>query len=198
MNVIFPSGKMGLVSYLAGFPHPRNSKTPANVTRHWRPRIFTIALFSRCRNRRKVSIFFLETKWGLDGEREVGMKFWMSQYICQYFGGRFGSRHGRLDASRILDAQAKHFSSQISHGVNVVSTRWCRKLNMHRQCWEKLGAWPRVAPSKKITLQSMDPTWCLPVNADPTWTCFLSFLPRQFLKEGDILKGYYLPGKIGN
>lgn len=89
-------------------------------------------------------------------------------------------------------------SSQISHGVNVVSTRLCRKLNMHRRCWEKLGAWPRVAPSKKITLQSMDPTWCLPVNADPTWTCFLSFLPRQFLKEGDILKGYYLPGKIGN
>ena len=50
-----------------------------------------------------------------------------------------------LDASRILDAHAKHFASQISHGVNVVSTRLCRKLNMHRQCWEKLGAWPRVA-----------------------------------------------------
>lgn len=132
--------RWGLGELPCGKPPPK-LQNDRNVTRPWRPRISTIALFSRCR--RKVSVL-----WKGAGEREVGMKFWMSQYA-----NILEVDLDLEDASRIL---------------------------MH---WCPCETWPRVAP--------IDPTWCLPVNAYvPRGSGFLSFLPSQFLKEGEILKGY--------
>lgn len=80
--------RWGLGELPCGKQNPRNSKTtPANVTRPWRPRIFTIALFSR--RRREVSIFFWKRNgaaWGKGSRNEI-----LDEPICQYYGGRFGS-----------------------------------------------------------------------------------------------------------
>lgn len=168
---------MGLVSYLAG-NHPRNSKTTATWPGIGGHESSQLLFFRGAVGR---FLFLWKGGWGKGSRNEIWNEPIYAN-ILEVDLDLFG-------CIRDPWCPCETCSSQISHGVNVVSTRLCRKLNMHRRCWEKLGAWPRVAPSKKITLQSMDPTWCLPVNADPTWTCFLSFLPSQFLKEREILKG---------